>query len=355
MNNITLDAANFSEQLGLYDFFNVIISGAVFVFGLCVIKPSLYSYLFNDIEIPKGLGIVLFIYITGLILQEIAYWADKKTSDIYKKMNRSIIKDKVDENGERKLSNEIIDNPLLIEHYRKLADSVLCDLDGVNKMSTLAKYDNEDVNGFFFSVCQYYVAVNGKDKKVEKMRALFNMSKILTICFVLLAITNLVIFFIDDLCVNSGVNLDKEKCFVYRIIIFFIFVLIAMIFYYRTKRTMRYFLLILLGMYDAIVRLENKTGTNKERKDYLTQKEYENIKELVNYALNENYKSGAENYIRRIESYGYNLNGKTSYVFKELVFCVREASGCVPDKGKRKYYVRKKMKQLEKNGVRWDA
>lgn len=270
MSNITLqETSNFSEQLGIYDFFNVIISGAVFIFGLCSINQSLYQFLLNDIDVIKGLGIVLLIYIVGLILQEAAYFVDKKTFDIYKTMNRSIIKDTFDENGKRKLSNEIIDNSLLIERYRKLADNVLCDLDRVIKMSDLIRYNDEEVNGFFFSVCQYYVAVNGKDKKIEKMRALYGMSKILMVSFGMLAIISVFIFQKNSVLGSILKNIFKSMAeniiwitqmdiFFYKVMVASIFFGIASIFYFRTKRIMRYFLLILLGTYDAIIRLENE-------------------------------------------------------------------------------------------------
>lgn len=45
MDNITLDTTNFSEQLGLYDFFDVIVSGAVLVFGASAISQTLYTLL----------------------------------------------------------------------------------------------------------------------------------------------------------------------------------------------------------------------------------------------------------------------------------------------------------------------
>lgn len=85
MDNITFEeTSSFSEQLGVYDFFNVIISGAVFVFGLCAINSNFWNLLFTDTTIYKGLGIVLLMYIMGLVLQEISSWADKKKSKFMK-------------------------------------------------------------------------------------------------------------------------------------------------------------------------------------------------------------------------------------------------------------------------------
>lgn len=252
MGNITLETANFSEQLGIYDFFNVIISGAVFVFSLCAINSNFNSLIFEDITPIKGLGIVLFIYIIGLILQGVSAFVDKRILGYYTGMNRSIIKDSFDENGKKKPTNDIIDNSLLIEQYRKHADAVLGDLGGVDKKSDLVRYNNDEVNGFFFSVCQYYVAVNGKDRKVEKMRALYSMSKTLGVCFGLL--TFITILFLPD---NIFGKSFEDACNIDKIVVF-IFAGMSVFFIWRAKEIMRRFLLVLLGTYDAIIRLENK-------------------------------------------------------------------------------------------------
>lgn len=354
MGSINLETSNFSEQLGIYDFFNVIISGAVFVFSLCAIYFGFDN--FKNISIIEGLGIIFLIYIVGLLLQEIASLVDNKGFKFYKKMNRSIIKDTFDKNGEKKTSNDIIDNSLLIEQYRKYADAILCDLDGINRLSDLTPYNNEEANGFFFSVCQYYVAVNGKDKKVEKMRALYSMSKTLMVCFALVSLSSFLPCLSCDILKNVVVNdfLGIDVGIIQKGIIFFVFAIITYVFYLRTKRIMRYFLLILLGTYDAIIRLEKRTQTNMERKDYFTQKEYEKIKKLVGFALNATNKDDVESYIRKIESYGYGVGGKTSYLFNELVNYVRDMSAQAPYM-KKTYHVRKKLEEIEKYSVRWNS
>lgn len=249
MNSITLGSTNFSKQLGIYDFFNIIIAGAVFIFSLCVVNSSIYSCIWSNMNFVKGLGIVILIYIVGLILQELGSWADEKKFKIYERMSRSIIKN-TNKSGEE-LKNDIVNNKLLIKQYRKYADLVLDDL--VDK-SNSERFNDDSVNGFFFSVCQYYVAVNGKDKKVEKMRALFAMSQTLTMCFAALSLSTLVVF---QPCNILGIWLDA----IYgRIITAIVFAVVAVIFYGRTKKIMSRFLLILLGTYDAILRLENTSN-----------------------------------------------------------------------------------------------
>lgn len=41
MSNVTLEASTFSDQLGAYDFFNVLVSGTTFVIGLSVLNENI--------------------------------------------------------------------------------------------------------------------------------------------------------------------------------------------------------------------------------------------------------------------------------------------------------------------------
>ena len=92
MKSITLNTTSFSDQLGLYDFFNVLIYGTAFICGFCVLNKGIKDYLWSNITFPKGVGIVLLIYITGLVLQEIGSNVDRYITKIYKGTNRRILK-----------------------------------------------------------------------------------------------------------------------------------------------------------------------------------------------------------------------------------------------------------------------
>lgn len=255
MNNISLDTTSFSEQLGIYDFFNVLLSGVIFVCGCSIVSSSLSSWLWSEMTFQKGLGIVLAIYVIGIILQEIGSIADRKYFNIYKGMSQSILKGISDEKYDKETTNEIIKNPILLERYRNTAEKLIEDF----KSDKFEKdFDNDYISGFVFCVSQYYVSVKGKDKKVEKMRALFAMSKTLIVCF--LVLTLFAIFsavFIPDTSLIFG-NIPTIGCGVCsgKIILAIVFLMIGRVFYFRAKRTMKNFLLILLGTYDAIIRAE---------------------------------------------------------------------------------------------------
>lgn len=86
-------------------------------------------------------------------------------------------------------------------------------------------------------------------------------------------------------------------------------------------------------------------------KEYLSQEEYEKIKELVNCAVNAANKKDAENYIRKIQSYGYGLVGRAYNILNELISYVKDAFGRVSDKERRIYAVNSKLYELETYGV----
>ena len=234
MNNVTLDTTNFSEQLGLYDFFDVIVSGAVFVFGISSLSNTIKDLLWTDITILDGLGILLVIYISGVVLQELSSTLDYRVLHIkhftrstflfdLKKINTNrllywfsgmfkesvtrtensetdgseqkrssghsnptglwdCIKSAVVERGKEERWNWVLNNQLLLCHYRELAKQIYEETFPGQILET-EKYNDEKFNSFIFSIIQYRVACIGKDKKVEKMRALYSLSRTLMLCF----------------------------------------------------------------------------------------------------------------------------------------------------------------------------
>ena len=266
MSNITLDSTSFSEQLGVYDFMNVLLAGATFISGLCLISSNIYAALWIDMTFFKGLGIVLLIYISGMIIQELGSYLDRKVFKTYNRMSREILKGDTEKEDKEILSNPLVHNPLLLKEYRKYADKLLKDFESFKNKDGNAKssyYENDMVNGYIFSICQYYISVKGKDKKVEKMRALFAMSKTLAACFLLLTAMSLIsILFKGDASIGVFDSLNIFTCQCPNKMFFaIIFGIIAFIFVKRMKRVMKNFLLILLGMCHAIILEEKLTAT----------------------------------------------------------------------------------------------
>lgn len=270
MKNITLDTASFSEQLGLYDFFNVLIYGATFVSGVSLLNEKLCRFLWDNLSFQKGLGVVLLIYITGMLLQELGSKVDEYGTKLYKGMHQRVLKGEAKEPFEKETGNDIIENPTVLKKYRDVAKELL-NRDGFGAKDD-KDFENEYINGYMFSISQYYVSVKGKDKKVEKLRALFSMSKTLMSCFFLLAIcaVGVLVLNIDmsiGICSNLGLPIHGCEHCVDKIIIIAVFASIGVAFRFRAKRTMRNFLLILLGTYNAILddeEYEKKQGATTD-------------------------------------------------------------------------------------------
>lgn len=267
MENISIDASSFSEQLGVYDFFNVVLAGATFVGGVCIINRNLCNYIWNEFSLQKGLGLILLIYILGMILQEIGSLLDKKIFHIYKGMNQSILQGEIDSSYESETTNKIIKNPLVLEQYRKNADRLLT---GFSISENKNRFELKHVNGYLFSMYQYYVSVCGKDKKVEKLRALFAMSKTLIACFSLLSILSLFALFTNiepsiAICEIAGFSHLKCTSCPNKILLSIVFAVAAVFFVLRARRTMKNFLLILYGTYDALVRTAEKPNSHSEQ------------------------------------------------------------------------------------------
>lgn len=266
MDNLSIDTSGLSEQLGIYDFFNVILSGTTFVCGVCLVCKDLYEYIFDDLTLSKGLFLILLIYILGMILQDLGSTLDKKYFNIYSGMNQRILQGNTKGRCGKESAEQIVSNPLVLKQYRKDADKLLIRISGKRDKK---RFDDNDVNAYFFSVCQYYVSACGKDKKVEKLRALFAMSKTLMACFFSLSVVALLATFIDSevsISICNLVGISALECANCRDKIFLsiIFFITAYFFVSRAKRTMKNFLLILLGTYHALAESKEESKVKSQ-------------------------------------------------------------------------------------------
>ena len=299
MDNITLDTTNFSEQLGLYDFFDVIVSGAVFVFGISSLSDRVREILWTNTTILHGLGILLLVYISGIVLQELSsaldhrflrikhftrstflfdikkrkiikkfqYWFsgwfafsanyteqvdlnhDEQNCSICSDQNGLLtsIKQLIVKKGKEGQWNWVINNQLLLDQYRNLAKEIYArDFPDSKQM---LNYNDEKFNSYIFSKIQYKVGCLGKDKKVEKLRALYSLARTLMLCFgifvIFIPVANLVPFLEGMLEPQNG--RFANSFFVASLFLIWLFFL-------RMKKCKKYMALIMVGNYDASCR-----------------------------------------------------------------------------------------------------
>ncbi len=86
-------------------------------------------------------------------------------------------------------------------------------------------------------------------------------------------------------------------------------------------------------------------------KTKFTLEEFENIKKLVDAAIDAQNKKEARSYINKLNFYGYQVEGNTRYILDSLVAYVENASGRVSDKERKISFVRQELYKLEWHGV----
>lgn len=83
-------------------------------------------------------------------------------------------------------------------------------------------------------------------------------------------------------------------------------------------------------------------------KEKILQEEYEEVKQLVEYVLAAQSKQEAEKYIPKLQYCAYGLSGNVNLIFRELVLCVKDASGRVANKEQLVYLANRKLYEMER-------
>ena len=78
------------------------------------------------------MGIVLLIYISGLVLQEIGSNVDRYITKIYKGTHQRVLKGKIDKCYAKEHKENFIKNPILLEKYRGTAKELLMENDNIH-------------------------------------------------------------------------------------------------------------------------------------------------------------------------------------------------------------------------------
>lgn len=166
-------------KLGIYDFFNLVIAGGIFLLGLKILNiTDPMSWAYPDNELISIAIIFLMSYILGALIQYIARMVDKKVFKISPKMmqNCLINKEKVIRNSEK------------LKVYQQEAKVFF-----ENKNIEISKNEfSEEQCEYYFSHCCYYLQIKGQSEKVEKMRGIMGLTNLLMVCFGGLAITGII-------------------------------------------------------------------------------------------------------------------------------------------------------------------
>ena len=210
MENINIDT--FSEQLGIYDFFNVIVSGAIMGMLWYFIWPGFFEKTLFKIEVHISVVIIFAIvlcYFTGMIIQEIGSIAD---------------------------GYMVLFNPIRLNMCRRYAAEILQN-SGIECGETFS----EEQTQYICARMEYRISYIGKSGKMEKLRALFSMARSMVVCMAFLVFLLIYTAFTGKMHLWG---ISSEICGI-------LLIVCGLIFYYRMRKTMRYMLLIMIGHYEA--------------------------------------------------------------------------------------------------------
>jgi hypothetical protein len=229
---------NVSEKLGLYDFFNVISVGAIFILHIVFLFPDMLSTYDNWLSdgAIKFAGIFILAYLIGIFFQELgANLENIKFFNMKRKLTTTFL-----------INETIIDNNVKLEQYRKYAKDIW-------KMKEIEFSEDftPEQNGYVYSYVEYYIEQKGRNKKFEKMRALYGMSKSLLCCMPFVIVACVIGFILK---ITSIYNVS-----IVRILITLIYSSVSIIVYYlRAERCMKYRIRMMMGVYESCITEEKE-------------------------------------------------------------------------------------------------
>ena len=239
--------------LFIYDFFNVIVSGSIMLMLWYLIWPGFFEGKIQKEKVSTSVLVILAIilcYFLGMIIQEVGSIADRflfKTKDRarstflkeigIKEMKREIKIKRWKKEIKYSLKNNcIMENTVRLRLLQKYAREIMKE----TGIECSDEFSEEQIR-YVYTRMEYQVSYIGKERKMEKLRALFSMARSMLICtgvsLILLGYTVLM----------------KEEHFMQIHSFWWVIIIIGsfLLFYYRMQKTMRYMVLIMLGNYEA--------------------------------------------------------------------------------------------------------
>lgn len=180
-----------TEKFSVFDYFNLLIGGMVFLFGLGLCGyPETKSILLNISNMISGstflliIAMILFVclsFVVGTVINEIGNWIFKG----WLKWEQNLVKKCL-------ISENVVGNNSKLKSYRKKAfkflSSQVPDFDKEYK----GEVYTEDHCAYFFAYCSYYIQIHKLDKKAERLREVQGLSMLLACAFALVPFANLI-------------------------------------------------------------------------------------------------------------------------------------------------------------------
>lgn len=231
------------EKFSVYDFFNVLGAGAVFLFGLQALDMVTLQSIVNYIGVAEStisiIGLLGICYLCGSVLQQIGAWVSKRKHGYVKKVTETLLCT----NG-----NSILSNQIKVKLHRKLAFTVFKE-----KEIDCDEHQNcFHLSDYYFTYCTYYIQVRDKHHKAEKMRSLKGISSLLMLCFCSLAVLALL---------KTGILMFQNMpASVYRkyVMLGIGFIVLTVLNQCAYRRNVRYWIRMVLASYEACVDMDRQ-------------------------------------------------------------------------------------------------
>lgn len=208
-------------------------AGAVFICSIFFLYPEIWNFFSKLGQYEELVVGIVGSFLIGIIIQEIGGWIDRNITHVNEEMLSTFLMK----------NSDIIGNVEKKKRYRKYGREIL-ESGGL----TYNKEFTNDQCMYIYGFCCYYIEIRGKHNKLEKMRALYDMSRTLWVLFIIL-------FFIQvgKLFFYPNVTIINGDIILLLINIFFIRVLAI-----RMRKSMINKIRMTMGMYEACVNMEKQ-------------------------------------------------------------------------------------------------
>lgn len=230
----------FFEKFSIFDFFNLLAAGAIFLLGLIAIfAPELGELSCINIVIDTisktewflGASILGVCYLIGTLFQQVSSLTfERKYS--HRITSRILCN-----------QNSVMNNPIKLQVHQEYARQLF----EKKKISYTGNCFSEVYCEYYFAYCSYYIQNQNKSHKTEKMRGLRGIYSLLVTCFTMLLFISLIWIALSVVC---------GFAVLYRIIVAIVFIVLILIYSHAYRVTTQYWVRMVLGVFETCIDID---------------------------------------------------------------------------------------------------
>lgn len=240
-----------AEKFSIFDYFNLLIGGFVFLLGLWICEyPSssqimvIWSTAIGEstfLLIPSFISLIAASFLIGSVINTISECFYKRVLGLEEKaIGNCLIKDNIVGNSEK------------FRRYKEKANAHFF----LGSLSDNKKNAEQQCSDYF-AHCVYYIQIRNQDKKPERLREVQGLSMLLSGVFALIPIINF-------LTAASTHTLCQSACL--RLWTYLIFLSFSVIFGFKYNKDMHNRIRMVLAVYDVCLDHEIAHQTQNSKK-----------------------------------------------------------------------------------------